>query len=62
MKENDTDKNAQWEIVYGVVTPGGDPYYVCSNCNQGGHCYGIEHLTPHPKICPNCGAKMINND
>lgn len=67
-KGSDVSKNnnikpvyARWEIEKKAVTFG-DNYFVCSNCKQGGHCYGVENLTPHPKICPNCEAIMINSN
>lgn len=41
-------------------TPGGDSVYVCSNCGGGRHVFGIESWENQPKICPDCGAEMIN--
>ena len=57
---------AHWEKVYGYVTPGGDPVWVCSNCGKGMHVWGVEASTYNRDIsdnrqwvaCPNCGAKM----
>ena len=53
---------AKWIAERGVVTPGGDPYYICSNCRGGGHLHGVESYTPHPNYCPDCGAKMENGE
>ena len=58
--------HAHWEEVYGYVTPGGDPVWVCSNCGKGMHVWGVEASTYNRDIsdsrqwvaCPNCGAKM----
>ena len=58
--------HAYWEKVYGYVTPGGDPVWVCSNCGKGVHIFGAEAMTYNRDIsdnhqwvsCPNCGAKM----
>ena len=49
---------ATWILIRGVFTPGGDPYYECSNCGYG-RCYGVEHGGPPADECPNCGAKMM---
>ena len=48
---------ATWILIRGVFTPGGDPYYECSNCGYG-RCYGIEHGGLPADECPNCGAEM----
>ena len=50
-------KEAVWKHLHGVVTPGGDPYYECSNCGWG-RCEGVEHPKPLEDECPNCGARM----
>lgn len=50
-------KEAKWIRIRGVATPGGDPYYECSNCGHG-RCYGIEHPEPLQVVCPYCTSKM----
>ena len=50
---------AKWIHITGVVTPGGDPYYECSNCGRG-RCWGVEHPKPLEERCPNCDAEMEN--
>lgn len=50
---------ARWEHVLGVITPGGDPCYRCSNC-KGTFVFGIEQkIKIPPDKCPKCGIKMI---
>lgn len=46
----------EWRIIHGVLTPGGDPCWVCSNCGKDEHVCGIE--TPYTQhfICKNCGS------
>lgn len=50
-------KTGQWVRIRGVATPGGEPYYECSNCGYG-RCYGVEYPKPLQSVCPNCGCKM----
>ena len=53
------DKEGKWEIVHGVLTPGGDPLYICPFChsNDSMHINGIE--SPYElDTCPRCGAKL----
>lgn len=52
-------------MVTGFCTPGGDPVWMCSECGEGMHVYGIEHgsygsdIADHQWVaCPNCGALM----
>lgn len=40
-----------------LVTPGGDPWVICSRCKGGGHVDGIEQPN-FLAICPDCGASM----
>ena len=54
-----TDKKAKWIHIIGVATPGGDPYYECSNCGYG-RCYGVEYPEPLENRCPYCNAEMEN--
>lgn len=56
----------EWCKVHGLVTPGGDPVWRCSNCGKGIHVFGVEHHSYGADIadnqwvaCPNCGAIMI---
>lgn len=51
------EETARWIPIHGVMTPGGDPYYECSNCGYG-RCYGVEHPKPLEDVCPNCAKKM----
>lgn len=51
-------KEAKWIHIRGVATPGGDPYYECSNCGHG-RCYGVEHPESLEEECPWCNATMI---
>ena len=51
--------NGKWEIIKGVLTPGGDPVYVCPFCHseESEHLGGIEN----PRrwyYCPVCGASL----
>lgn len=52
--------HAQWEVVRGVLTPGGDPLLRCSHCRSRGseHLGGIECNRAHWNCCPICGARM----
>ena len=51
--------HGKWEVVHGVMTPGGDPLLRCSICKsrESEHLCGIECRTVW-SYCPNCGAKM----
>ena len=40
-----------------LVTPGGDPFVICSRCGGGGHVDGIEQPN-FISTCPSCGAAM----
>lgn len=55
-KESISKSVGRWVKVRYVVTGGGDPCYVCSNCGQDEHVYGIEHHDKH-KECRNCGCR-----
>ena len=46
----------RWIKIGGILTPGGDPCYKCSNCGGGEHLNGIE-FPQHLDICPDCGSK-----
>lgn len=39
----------------GMVTCGGNPYYVCSNCGEP---YGSHDIYPRYSYCPGCGDYM----
>mgnify|MGYP003312759730 CR=1 FL=1 len=54
-------KVGKWIIVNGVITPGGDPLYKCSNCGNGQHLYGVENPI-EKKFCPDCGSKNTYSD
>lgn len=55
---NDAANRAgRWIHVRGGFTPGGDPYYACSECNYG-RCFGVEHPKPLERVCPFCGALL----
>ena len=49
----------EWEVVHGVMTPGGDPLLRCPVCRskESYHMGGIE-MPQHWNFCPNCGAMM----
>lgn len=49
----------EWEVVHGVMTPGGDPLLRCPVCRseESYHMGGIE-MPQHWNFCPNCGADM----
>ena len=51
--------HGRWEVVHGVLTPGGDPLLRCPICKsrESEHLCGIECRTVW-HYCPNCGAKM----
>lgn len=48
-----------WERLSGVITPGGDPVYICPNCHdkKSQHINGIETRKIMHE-CPNCGVKL----
>ena len=52
--------HAHWEVVHGVLTPGGDPLLRCPRCRsrESEHLGGIECDRPHWNYCPHCGAHM----
>lgn len=51
--------HGEWEVVHGVMTPGGDPLLRCPFCRseESHHMGGIE-FPQHWSFCPNCGADM----
>ena len=57
--KQDAVKHGRWEVVHGVLTPGGDPLLRCNICRarESEHLCGIEFRTIW-NYCPNCGAKM----
>lgn len=57
-KMNESKETGQWVRIRGVCTPGGDPYYECSNCGHG-RCYGVEYPEPLELVCPYCACKMV---
>jgi hypothetical protein len=52
--------HARWEVVRGVITPGGDPLLRCPRCRsrESEHLGGIECNRAHWNYCPICGAHM----
>ena len=52
--------HARWEVVRGVLTPGGDPLLRCPRCKsrESEHLGGIECNRTHWICCPICGAHM----
>ena len=57
--KKDAVVRGRWEVVHGVLTPGGDPLLRCAICKsrESEHLCGIECRTIW-NYCPNCGAKM----
>lgn len=53
------DKVLVWKQVHGLITPGGDPYWECPVCGEGGHLYGVECPKNYTHECRNCGSKVI---
>ena len=55
----DDREYGEWEVVHGVMTPGGDPLLRCPFCrsNERHHMGGIE-FPQHWDFCPKCGADM----
>lgn len=55
----DAVARGEWEVVHGVMTPGGDPLLRCPICKQkeSYHMGGIE-MPQNWNFCPNCGADM----
>ena len=52
---------AKWGKLIGVITPGGDPAYECSNCHST-FIFGIEQeIKQPPEECPNCHYKMMKS-
>ena len=49
----------QWEVIHGVMTPGGDPLVKCPFCKSEDsvHLIGIE-MPKHWNYCPVCGAEL----
>ncbi len=39
-------------------TPGGDPVWICGNCGEGKHVYGIENVNEPKCKCPDCGCEI----
>lgn len=52
----------EWEIIYGVVTPGGDPWLRCPFCKEKNteHLGGIE-MPKRWNYCPNCGKRLAGD-
>ena len=55
----DAAAHGEWEIVSGVLTPGGDPLKRCPFCKsrESEHLDGVE-FSCHWNYCPNCGAEL----
>ena len=45
-----------WQRVHGVITPGGDPCWVCPKCGKDEHVCGIETEYNRHHVCKKCGA------
>lgn len=58
-KDNENSEVLKWERVRGVVTPGGDPCFICPACRDkdSEHISGIEHPVTW-NYCPVCGIKL----
>ena len=56
-------RHGRWEVVKGVFTPGGDPLLRCPFCKakESEHLCGVESRV-NWNYCPNCGAKMNEED
>ena len=52
-------KKLEWQELHGVLTPGGDPCYVCPVCGKGQHVYGIESPESYTHTCANCGNTVV---
>lgn len=50
----------EWEVVHGVLTPGGDPLLRCPFCKskESHHMGGIE-FPQDWNYCPKCGTKFV---
>lgn len=55
--------HGRWEVVHGVLTPGGDPLLRCPICKarESEHLCGVECRTVW-NYCPNCGAHMKDGE
>ena len=55
--------HGRWEVVHGVLTPGGDPLLRCPICKarESEHLCGVECRAVW-NYCPNCGAHMKDGD
>ena len=57
--KEDMQYDGKWEGLKDVLTPGGDPAYICPFCKdkKSIHLNGIE--SPHHlDKCPNCGKRL----
>ena len=52
-------RHGRWEVIHGVLTPGGDLWVRCPYCRNKNteHLEGIE-MPERWNYCPNCGVKM----
>ena len=51
-------KFGRWKQAPAGMTPGGTPLYICGNCGESNHLYGVEY--PKRKIvCDCCGQINI---
>ena len=58
-KDFKEERYGRWEVVHGVLTPGGDPLLRCPICKsrESEHLCGIEcRVVWH--YCPSCGTPM----
>ncbi len=53
------EQSTKWELVIGVITPGGDPLYICPVCRdkKSKHINGVETHC-HMDKCQVCGTKL----
>lgn len=54
-----SDTHHIWKELKGIVTPGGDPYWICPVCAGDGHVMGIETLDNSHYECAECKTKLI---
>lgn len=49
----------KWKEIDGIITPGGDPCYMCPNCGGDRHLYGVENTENYHHECKECKTKLI---
>lgn len=50
-----------WKELKGVITPGGDPAYICPVCHnkKSIHLYGVENTENYTHKCCVCHRKLL---